>query len=220
MRAKTIKKYPKAKVYTDYREMLDKQKDIDGVVVATPDHTHAVISMAAMQAGKHVYCQKPLTHDVYEVANAGQGRQGVQGGHADGHPGAFHGRHPPDCEWVWAGADRRGPRGRRLVQPDLLSLGPRLLELPVVRPAQGDAARARRARLGPLDRPGADAALPSGLSPVDVALLVGLRLRHDGRPRGPHARPGRLGPEARRRRRASTPRAAATRPRSTRSRRS
>jgi len=64
--ARTIKKYPKAKVYIDYREMLDKQKEIDGVVVATPDHTHAVISIAAMRAGKHVYCQKPLTHDVYE----------------------------------------------------------------------------------------------------------------------------------------------------------
>jgi len=64
--ARTIKKYPKAKIYVDYREMLDKQKDIDGVVVATPDHTHAVISIAAMKAGKHVYCQKPLTHDVYE----------------------------------------------------------------------------------------------------------------------------------------------------------
>ena len=41
-------------------------RDIDGVVVATPDHTHAAISMAAIRAGKHVYCQKPLTHDVYE----------------------------------------------------------------------------------------------------------------------------------------------------------
>ena len=63
----TIQKYPAAKLYVDYREMLDKQKDIDGVMIATPDHTHAVISLAAMRAGKHVYCQKPLTHNVYEA---------------------------------------------------------------------------------------------------------------------------------------------------------
>ena len=65
--AKTFKKYPKAKVYKDYRVMLEKQKDIDAVVIATPDHTHAVITMAAIQAGKHIYCQKPLTHTVYEA---------------------------------------------------------------------------------------------------------------------------------------------------------
>ena len=65
--ANTVKRYPKAKFYVDYREMLDKQNDIDGVMIATPDHTHSVISMAAMRAGKHVYCQKPLTHDVHEA---------------------------------------------------------------------------------------------------------------------------------------------------------
>lgn len=65
--APTLKRYPKAKVYTDYRAMLDRQKDIDGVVIATPDHTHAVITMAALRAGKHVYCQKPLTHDIHEA---------------------------------------------------------------------------------------------------------------------------------------------------------
>jgi len=64
---RTIKQYPGAKVHTDYRKMLDGQKDIDAVIVATPDHTHAVITMAAMRAGKHVYCQKPLCHDVYEA---------------------------------------------------------------------------------------------------------------------------------------------------------
>ena len=64
--AKNIKLYPGAKLYKDYRELLDKEKGVDGVVIGTPDHTHAVISMAAMKAGKHVYCQKPLTHDVYE----------------------------------------------------------------------------------------------------------------------------------------------------------
>ena len=65
--AKTFALYPKATVYTDYREMLDKQKDIEGVIIATPDHTHAMITMACLQAGKHVYCQKPLTHTVAEA---------------------------------------------------------------------------------------------------------------------------------------------------------
>ena len=56
-----------ARFYKDFRDLLDRQKDLDGVVIATPDHTHAVIAMAAIRAGKHVYCQKPLTHDVYEA---------------------------------------------------------------------------------------------------------------------------------------------------------
>lgn len=58
--------YPKAKIYNDYRVMLDKQKDIDAVVIGTPDHTHAVIAVEAMRRGKHVYCAKPLTRRVYE----------------------------------------------------------------------------------------------------------------------------------------------------------
>jgi predicted dehydrogenase len=58
--------YTKAKQYKDYRQMLDKQKDIDAVVIATPDHTHAVIALAAMKMGKHVYVQKPLTYTVHE----------------------------------------------------------------------------------------------------------------------------------------------------------
>jgi len=64
--APIFKRYPQAKLYKDYREMLDREKGLDAVLVATPDHTHAIISMAAMKAGKHVYCQKPLTHDIYE----------------------------------------------------------------------------------------------------------------------------------------------------------
>jgi predicted dehydrogenase len=60
-------KAAKAKRYVDYREMLEKQKDIDGIVVATPDHTHAVIAMAAMDLGKHVYVQKPLCWSVFEA---------------------------------------------------------------------------------------------------------------------------------------------------------
>ncbi len=58
--------YPEAKFYTDYRELLDKEKDLDGVMIATPDHTHAFIAAAAIKAGKHVFVQKPLCHDVFE----------------------------------------------------------------------------------------------------------------------------------------------------------
>ena len=56
----------KAKRYTDYREMLEKQKDIEAVVIATPDHGHAVQALASMDLGKHVYVQKPLAWSVEE----------------------------------------------------------------------------------------------------------------------------------------------------------
>ncbi len=59
-------KFPQARVYADYRELLEKEKDLQSVNVSTPDHMHAPIGMAAMQRGLHVYGQKPLTHDVYE----------------------------------------------------------------------------------------------------------------------------------------------------------
>ena len=60
-------KYPKAVMHQDFRKMFEKQKDIDAVVVATPDHNHAVVAMAAMQLGKHVYVQKPLTRTIGEA---------------------------------------------------------------------------------------------------------------------------------------------------------
>jgi predicted dehydrogenase len=62
------KKFPKAKKFHDYRKMLEKMdKQIDAVTVSTPDHTHAPASIMAMRLGKHVYCQKPLTHSVQEA---------------------------------------------------------------------------------------------------------------------------------------------------------
>ncbi|MCB0806704.1 MAG: Gfo/Idh/MocA family oxidoreductase, partial [Bacteroidales bacterium] len=65
--AKKFNDYPNAKKYKDWRKMLDEMgNEIDAVIVATPDHTHAIIAAAAMRMGKHVYCQKPLTHTVYE----------------------------------------------------------------------------------------------------------------------------------------------------------
>lgn len=64
---KLDEQFAKAAKYADFREMLEKEKGIDGVVIATPDHAHAVIAMAAMQLGKHVYVQKPLCWSVHEA---------------------------------------------------------------------------------------------------------------------------------------------------------
>ena len=67
------RKLPPAKEYTDFRKMFDQLGGkIDAVFVATPDHTHAVASLAAIRAGKHVYCEKPLTHDIYEARILGE----------------------------------------------------------------------------------------------------------------------------------------------------
>jgi predicted dehydrogenase len=102
--AESFRKYPQAKVYTDFREMLDKEKGVDAVLVATPDHTHAVISLEAMRRGKHVYCQKPLTHDVYEARMLAQAaretgvttQMGIQGHSGEGARLI--------CEWIADGA--------------------------------------------------------------------------------------------------------------------
>ena len=63
----TFKKYPNAKKYKDFRKMLEEEKSLDAVIVATPDHVHAPAGIMAMKLGKHLYCQKPLTHSVYEA---------------------------------------------------------------------------------------------------------------------------------------------------------
>ncbi|MCU0914412.1 MAG: Gfo/Idh/MocA family oxidoreductase [Planctomycetes bacterium] len=65
--AKTFAGFPEAKRYQDFRVMLEKEKGIEAVTVSTPDHTHALASLTAMALGKHVYCQKPLTHSIYEA---------------------------------------------------------------------------------------------------------------------------------------------------------
>ena len=79
---------PKSTRYTDYREMLAKQKNIDAVVVATPDHTHALIALAAMDLGKHVYVQKPLAWSVEECRRLSAKATLEQTADADGQPGA------------------------------------------------------------------------------------------------------------------------------------
>src|ERR1019366_915794 len=66
--AKKFAQYPKARQFKDFRVMLDKMnKEIDAVVIGTPDHSHAVIAMEAMRYHKHVYCEKPLAHSGHEI---------------------------------------------------------------------------------------------------------------------------------------------------------
>lgn len=90
---KSRDRFPKAHYYKDFREMLDKEKNnIDACSISTPDHTHAVATLAAMQLGKHVYTQKPLTHDIYEARILTEAakkykvvtQMGNQGGSGDG----------------------------------------------------------------------------------------------------------------------------------------
>ncbi len=95
--------YPNAQRWKDYRKMLEEQKDIDAVIIATPDHAHAVIAMEAMRRGKHVYVQKPMTHTVYEARMLTEAartykvvtQMGNQGHSGDGVRKI--------CEWIWAG---------------------------------------------------------------------------------------------------------------------
>src|SRR5688500_11061864 len=69
---RAVREWPGVKVHSDFRRMLEEQKEIDSVVIATPDHLHAVATMMAMRMGKHVHCQKPLTHSVYEARAIGK----------------------------------------------------------------------------------------------------------------------------------------------------
>ena len=99
----TFKRWPMASKYSDYRIMLEQQKDIDAVMIATPDHSHALPAVLAMRGGKHVFLQSPLSHSVYEsrllrdtakrygvstqMGNQGNSGEGIR----------------QMCEWIWAG---------------------------------------------------------------------------------------------------------------------
>jgi predicted dehydrogenase len=102
--AKAFDAFPNAKRYVDFREMLEKETALDAVIIATPDHTHAVIAMATIKAGKHIYCQKPLAHNVHETRILAQAakesnvvtQMGIQGHSGEGINQI--------CEWIWDGA--------------------------------------------------------------------------------------------------------------------
>jgi predicted dehydrogenase len=90
--------------YADFRELLEKQKDLDAVVVCTTDNLHAAVSIAAMKKRKHVFCQKPLTHTIYEARRMSEVARetGVATQIAVGNQASEATRQL--CEWIWDGA--------------------------------------------------------------------------------------------------------------------
>jgi predicted dehydrogenase len=102
--AHIFKKYSKAQQFTDYRQMLDQVKEIDGVVVATPDHLHAFAAMEAIKRGKNVYCEKPLTHSVWEARRLATAAREAKVATQMGNQGQASGETRQLCEYVWAGA--------------------------------------------------------------------------------------------------------------------
>ncbi len=97
-------RFANAKRYQDFRKLFDEQNDFDAVLVATPDHVHAAASVAAIQRGKHVYCEKPLTHDVYEARRVAEAARQKKVATQMGNQGQASEGTRRLCEMVWAGA--------------------------------------------------------------------------------------------------------------------
>ncbi|MBI4558628.1 MAG: Gfo/Idh/MocA family oxidoreductase [Candidatus Hydrogenedentes bacterium] len=102
--AKVYERYPDAKKYRDFRVMLEKQKDIDAVVVGTPDHLHAVVAMTAVQLGKHIYCEKPLTHSIYEARKLAEAARNAKVATQMGNQGQATEDSRVLCELIGSGA--------------------------------------------------------------------------------------------------------------------
>jgi predicted dehydrogenase len=103
--AGSFERWPKAAQYRDFRKMFDEmEKKIDAVVVGTPDHTHAVAAMAAIKRNKHVYCEKPLAHSVYEVRQLMKAAKEHNVVTQLGNQGHSSDSIRTFCEWIWDGA--------------------------------------------------------------------------------------------------------------------
>lgn len=90
--------------YVDFREMLEKEKDIDAVLCGTPDHLHAYVSVLSMRAGKHVYCEKPLTHNIWEARKVAQVAKETGVATQMGNQGHSRDTIRQTVEWIHAGA--------------------------------------------------------------------------------------------------------------------
>ena len=102
--AGAFRTYPKAAKYKDYRQMFDKEgKNIDAVMIATPDHMHTPIALLAMQHGKHVYCEKPLTRTVTEARLLADAAVKYKVATQMGNQGFNHEGTKTACEILWSG---------------------------------------------------------------------------------------------------------------------
>ncbi len=103
--ADLFKAFPKAARYKDYRVMLEKEdKNIDAVIVGTPDHTHAVAAMTAIRMGKHVYCEKPLCKTIHETRQLMEAARKAKVATQMGNQGHSSEGNKLMCEWIWDGA--------------------------------------------------------------------------------------------------------------------
>ncbi|HYW97336.1 MAG TPA: Gfo/Idh/MocA family oxidoreductase [Bacteroidales bacterium] len=102
--ADVFKTYPSARRWKDFRKMLEQQKDIDAVLIATPDHSHAIQAMVAMQLGKHVYVQKPLTHTVWEARQLTEAARKYKVATQMGNEGHSQDSVRKVAELIWSGA--------------------------------------------------------------------------------------------------------------------
>lgn len=102
--AGTFKRFEKAARYKDFRKMLDTEKGIDAVIVATPDHVHAFASMHAIRMGKHCYCEKPLTHSVWEARQVAKAAREMKVATQMGNQGQASPSTRTLCETVWDNA--------------------------------------------------------------------------------------------------------------------
>ena len=103
--AEMFQAFPKATRYKDFRVMLEKEdKNIDAVIVGTPDHTHAVAAMAAIKMGKHVYCEKPLCKTIHETRMLMEEARKAKKATQMGNQGHSSEGMKLMCEWIWDGA--------------------------------------------------------------------------------------------------------------------
>ena len=159
--------------------MLDKETGIDAVTVETTDNLHAAAAMAALKRGKHVYCQKPLTHDIYEARALALAAREAKVATQMGNQGHAMEGNKLIYEWIQAGAIGE-------VTKSVLDRPPGGNVAPGHRSPQRDTLGAPGAQLESVAGAGAGSALPPDLLPVPMAWLLGFRHRFFGRHGLPH----------------------------------